>query len=991
MRNKSIWLAFLILGLVLANNAWAQGLPSATLSGKVINEGQGLPGVSVAVKSPSLQGTRSTVTSGNGDYSFVALPPGKYTVTFSLTGFQPVTKQVELSAAQSTSVGATLSLTSVAAEAIVVGRAENISETTQSSTTYTAEVINKLPTARTIASSTNLAPGVNSNGPNGNLTISGAQSFDNLYLVNGAMIQDNVRLTPTNLYIEDAVQETTTTTGGVSAEYGRFAGGVINTITKSGGNSFSGSFRTSFTNPAWSATSPKATDGLQSLNESYEATLGGPIVKDMIWAFLAGRYAKTDVSITTQSTLIPVNQTNTDKRYEGKLTISPVQNHTITANYLNYEVDQANYYFSTYATYDLASFYDRQLPSDFFAANYNGVLTSNFFVEAQYSQKHYTFKNSGGTDQTLIGGTPIFDLTNSAIYHTPYFCASCPGAEETRDNQDAFAKATYFLSTPSIGSMNIVVGYDQFRGHHLSNNYQSGSQFVANADDTRFIGQTAYPQFTSGLATLNYYPILQLAQQSNLRTDSVFLNDTWKINNQISLNLGVRWDKNNAVDMQGVTRQNDSAWSPRLGVTFDAKGDGTLKFNASYGRYVSAVNENFAGAASGAGSPAGFYYVYGGADINTGSAPWLSQNDSLTQFLGWWGINRPNMFPTQNADSMYAANYGGLNTFIADGMKSPHNDEVALGIAGTAGPRLTYRMDGTYRKGGGFIETYADMSTGHSTDPAGNMYDNNITRNGGSEYNRTYYGLALSFAYRPADGLSLGGNWTWSHTYGNLVGETSGSGPVVGTLSNYPEYHQNSWFAPTGELSQDQRHRVRIFGSYDLPLPKSAGNLGVGLIFQANSGLPYSAAGTIRVSSWVTNPGYETPPTNNTYYFSSRGALTTEAWYQADLSLNYSYDIGPVQIYVQPQVLNVFNSQHLNGTNLNTTVYTASNSGRGLKAFNPFTTNHDALVECPQGSTAAQCSALGANFMVGPTFGQSANSLAYQTPRTYRMSVGLRF
>ena len=280
MRKNPIWLAFLVLGLVLANNAWAQGLPTATLSGKVINEGQGLPGVSVAVKSPNLQGSRSTVTSGNGDYTFVSLPPGKYTVTYSLSGFQPVSKQVELGASQSSTVNATLSLTSVAAEATVVGKAENISETTTSATTYTSETLNKLPVTRSITSAVALAPGVNTNGPNGAVTISGAQSFDNLYLVNGAMIQDNIRLTPNNLFVEDAIQETTTTTGGVSAEYGRFAGGVINTITKSGGNNFSGSLRVNFSNSAWSATPPKGADGQQQINETYEATFGGPIIKN---------------------------------------------------------------------------------------------------------------------------------------------------------------------------------------------------------------------------------------------------------------------------------------------------------------------------------------------------------------------------------------------------------------------------------------------------------------------------------------------------------------------------------------------------------------------------------------------------------------------------------------------------------------------------------------------------------------------------------------
>ena len=990
MRKNPIWLAFLVLGLVLANNAWAQGLPTATLSGKVINEGQGLPGVSVAVKSPNLQGSRSTVTSGNGDYTFVSLPPGKYTVTYSLSGFQPVSKQVELGASQSSTVNATLSLTSVAAEATVVGKAENISETTTSATTYTSETLNKLPVTRSITSAVALAPGVNTNGPNGAVTISGAQSFDNLYLVNGAMIQDNIRLTPNNLFVEDAIQETTTTTGGVSAEYGRFAGGVINTITKSGGNNFSGSLRVNFSNSAWSATPPKGADGQQQINETYEATFGGPIIKDRVWFFTAGRYAKIDGTATTQGTQIGVNTSDTEKRYEAKLTLSPLQNHTITGSYLGIKRDQGNYYFNTYATYDLASFYDRSLPNDYAIVNYNGVMTSNFFVEAQYSQKNFTFENSGGRYTDLIKGTPILDFSNVAFWNSPVFCAVCPGSSEERNNDDWFVKATYFLSTKSIGSHNVVVGFDQFRGHHLSNNYQSGSQFIASSDDTHFVGQNAYPVFTSGSAYLGYFPIFQKAQASNMKTQSFFLNDTWKLSNKISFNLGVRYDKNNAVDMQGVLRQDDKAWSPRLGVTIDPAGDGKLKFNASYARYVAAVQENFAGGASGAGTPSYFYYLYGGNDINAGAAPWLSSADALNKFFGWWGITQSDMFPKVNGDSLFSATYAGLNIKVAPGMESPHNDEIALGVAGTAGPRLTYRVDGTYRKGAGFIETAVNAQSGTVTDPVGNVYDMKTIQNGGDEYERRYYGLAASFAYRPMDRLNLGGNWTWSHTYGNLVGETSGSGPVSGNLNAYPEYLRVNWFAPVGELSQDQRHRVRLFGNYDFAMPKGLGNLSLSGIFMANSGLPYSAVGTVKVSSYVTNPGYATPPVNNSYYFSSRGEFTTEAWYQIDLALNYSYDIGPVQIYIQPKVLNVFNSQHLIGTNINTTVYTNVNKSY-LTKINPFTANHDALVECPQTATAAQCTAMGASWQKGPSFGQASNSLAFQTPRTFSLAMGLRF
>ena len=75
------------------------------------------------------------------------------------------------------------------------------------------------------------------------MVINGAFAFDNVFMINGVDINDNLFAQPQNLFIEDAIEETQVLTSGISAEYGRFTGGVINAITKSGGNSFSGSGR----------------------------------------------------------------------------------------------------------------------------------------------------------------------------------------------------------------------------------------------------------------------------------------------------------------------------------------------------------------------------------------------------------------------------------------------------------------------------------------------------------------------------------------------------------------------------------------------------------------------------------------------------------------------------------------------------------------------------------------------------------------------------
>ena len=87
--------------------------------------------------------------------------------------------------------------------------------------------------------------------------ISGATSFDNVFMINGVDINDNLFGTANNLFIEDAIEQTNILTGGISAEYGRFSGGVVNIVTKSGGNTFGGSFRENFSNPKWIDETPR--------------------------------------------------------------------------------------------------------------------------------------------------------------------------------------------------------------------------------------------------------------------------------------------------------------------------------------------------------------------------------------------------------------------------------------------------------------------------------------------------------------------------------------------------------------------------------------------------------------------------------------------------------------------------------------------------------------------------------------------------------------
>src|SRR5262245_26941566 len=248
MRRRST-LPLVVLSLVgnafLFAAAAAAQTPTGPVSGHVVApQGLVVPGVTVTAQSPNLQGLRTAVTSVQGDYVLPYLPPGSYQITFELTGFGTVRERRDIAGTQLVLVDVTLKPATVSEVVTVVGTSDAFVNTVQAATSLKATTLSTLPTTRTMLAAVDLSPAVHGTGPSGNRTISGAMSFENVFMLNGVQVTDNIRNTPFNLFIEDAIQEVTTATSGISAEYGRFGGGIVNAITKSGGNTFGGSFRT---------------------------------------------------------------------------------------------------------------------------------------------------------------------------------------------------------------------------------------------------------------------------------------------------------------------------------------------------------------------------------------------------------------------------------------------------------------------------------------------------------------------------------------------------------------------------------------------------------------------------------------------------------------------------------------------------------------------------------------------------------------------------
>jgi len=312
VRSRNALLAVLAL-LVAAGPVLAQTNPTGTISGKATDQqGLAMPGVTVTVESPALQGVRTAITSTNGDYIIPFLPPGDYTVTFTLTGFNTQKQSQRVSPGATVTVSPSLSVSTLTETLTVTGQAtSDIGQGAQVATSFKSDLMNKLPVNRTLNAAVLLAPGVEGSGPNGNIAINGAMSFESLYLINGVVVNENIRGQANDLFIEDALQETAITTAAVSAEYGRFQGGVVSALTKSGGNTFTGSARTTIDNDKWTALTPYSGDHplagqpparTDKIVPTYEFTLGGPIKKDKLWFFGAARMRDFQRSLSTSFT-----------------------------------------------------------------------------------------------------------------------------------------------------------------------------------------------------------------------------------------------------------------------------------------------------------------------------------------------------------------------------------------------------------------------------------------------------------------------------------------------------------------------------------------------------------------------------------------------------------------------------------------------------------------------------------------------------------------
>jgi outer membrane receptor protein involved in Fe transport len=958
--------------LLGAAGLFAQGTQTGIIRGTVTTADKlSLPGATITIKSSALQGGRTIVTEPDGTFLFRGIPPGTYTLTFEMAGMAPIQKTANVPLGGIAVVDTVMDLAKVQETVNVTGEAPTVLTTPTIGVNLKHEEVEALASRRDLEGIANIAPSVTeSTAVNaGQLNINGAFGYDNAFMINGVDVNDNLFGSAQNVFIEDAIQETQVLTSGISAEYGRFSGGVVNAITKSGGNLFSGSLRLNLNNPTWSTLTPyEVSKGItkpSTLNKIYEGTLGGPIVKDKVWFFGAGRYAKTTAAQTFTFTGTPYSTLNDNKREELKATATPAANQTLQLSYINNGTQQTQAALPAYDI-DPHDIINRTLPNYTVGASWRGVLRSNLFAEAQFSTRKFGFQGAGGTSKAMVD-SPIWSLSDPYLYNAPYFDANDP---ENRNNRQITGNLSYSVS--KAGRHDIKGGYEWFRSQRTGGNSQSATGYVYDADLlTNAAGLPVYdsngyliPTWVPG-ASLQEHWMATLGAELNVDTHSLFIQDHWAANSQLSFDLGLRYEKVRSQSTGGIIGVNTNTVVPRLAMALDPMGNGKTVFHVTYAHYSGRYNEAQIGANSAVGNPAETVGVYHGpAGQGRNFAPALDPaNYTISS----------GSFPT-------------ANIFMSPGLSSPLTKEFTVSGGGQIGSKGSAQATYVWRRMTNFIEDFIDIGNG-TTHVVQNGVDfgtfTNIVYSNTNVPKRDYQGVVLQGSYRLTPNWQVAGNWTLQLTNdGNFSGEASnqpgigsiyGNYPGVGTL---PSIYEPDRAYPDGHLYDYQKSKLRLWTIYNASLGHY-GRLTASGMVRVDSGLTYSLTATSQALTAIQNnllvqEGYPDAPSSQSVFFGSRGSQFFNGYTMLDASFNYEI---PVMRTLRPwlkfDVYNLLNNQELISWNI-----TVKQDAKSPK---------DAM-------------GLATGYTTGALYGQATSASNYPAPfqgqtggRTLRVALGFRF
>ena len=369
------------------------------IRGKVMDgEGVPLPGVTITAQSPNLQGTRSVYSDENGNFKIPLLPVGKYSLTFELSGFEKITQTgYDVRLDFTISIEVVMKMTAIS-EAITVSAETPLIDKTKVDTSYrlNADDLARAPIQeRTIQEIVTYTPGVTGTRASTVYgTDTGLPSFrgegeeGNNWLVDGLSSRGSRKNDPGVRINFDSWAEVQVISDPFEPDMGHSMGGIVNIVTKSGGNEFHGEVGALIRNRHLRADRKEqlsvATVPSTSINQYY-GNIGGPIIKDKLWFFLSNNYHRT-ADVTDAESIGWLNFPSGEKKLNtnnlfGKITYTPHVNHTFSFS------GTLDTFLSQSGGIGLPETYTKAVYTHYsYRINYKGIIDQNTFLEAAFGQ-----------------------------------------------------------------------------------------------------------------------------------------------------------------------------------------------------------------------------------------------------------------------------------------------------------------------------------------------------------------------------------------------------------------------------------------------------------------------------------------------------------------------------------------------------------------------------------------------------------------------------
>jgi hypothetical protein len=853
--SKGIKSLLAIVGVVLISGILSAQAPTSKIYGVVTDEeGTPLPGVTVEATSPSLIGKATGVTDASGTYRLFALMPGTYRVSFTLQGFKPKIREgIVVLIEQTLKLDIKLEIGALTEEVTVVGQSPLIDvKSTIKGMTLTKEMFELLPRGRNFDTLVTAVPGVNTEPWLGGLSVDGASGAENMFYIDGSDItRTDVGTRRTDAAFE-FVEEVKINASGYPAEFGGALGGVINVVTRQGGNEYHGEIigyyegskltgderdtlrlnpydytKAEYVNYQTGAglkdASGNAIPGYgKDLRHRIEAgfSLGGYILKDKLWFFGSALPVFTPIKRHVDFLTTPVisgdyKQNNYAYNFQAKLTAQPAGFMRVGASFVNNFSKYKGNLPARDGTGNPADTYDQYGYSypNYVASGFADLtFGNNLMVNIRGGRFYYNT-----TDQLVKSTSP--GLYNYG-YGTSYYPA-IPAAYQKPRNWGNHPRI--YETNKSIKYKNHVDAdvtyYLNLGGEHA---FKAGFSWVRQGEDEDSTINQKYPEmrFYWGrnliLGGINYgkgtYGYLEVRGNNTTGVFGGFWNvynnryavygqDSWTIADRFTLNIGLRAETEylppyaNPADIppeyaswKPMEFKWDDKLSPRLGFIYDVFGDASLKLFGTYGLYYDVIKTYMA-----AHSYSGFKWKSAYYQIN--DYHWLDMDGNtylpgpLIESGDFHGIYDWRHPSFESTDPDLHPVSNREITFGAEKMLMENLSVTARFVQ----KHLRYTIEDVGFIEPGVGEVYYEANPGYG-------YTLHIGHGTGKmdpaypetpKAKREYYALNLSIDKRLANNWLAGFSYTWSRLSGNYSG--LGSSDEFGRVSPYVERSFDNW------------------------------------------------------------------------------------------------------------------------------------------------------------------------------------------------------